>query len=47
MGWCISDSETSVIIRIFLERMKARSPNTIIRTLMTDDGNFIILVVCA
>lgn len=47
VGWCISDSETSVIIKIFLEHMKARSPNTIIRTLMTDDGNFIILVVCA
>ena len=38
MGWCISDSESSEIIELFLSRVKARSPNTDVKVIMTDDG---------
>ena len=38
MGWCISDSESIEVIKAFLGSMKARSPNTIVSVIMTDDG---------
>ena len=38
MGWCISDTEDSEVIEIFLSRIKARSPTTTVRVVMTDDG---------
>ena len=38
MGWCIADSEASEVIEIFLSSIKARSPTTTIRVVMTDDG---------
>ena len=38
MGWCISDTEASEVIEIFLSCIKARSPTTTVRVVMTDDG---------
>ena len=41
MGWCISDTEASEVIEIFLSCIKARSPPTTVRVVMTDDGKAI------
>lgn len=38
MGWCISDSETSEVIKAFLGAMKIRSPDAVVNVIMTDDG---------
>ena len=38
VGWCIADSEASEVIEIFLSRVKARSPDTSVKVIMTDDG---------
>ena len=38
VGWCISDTEASEVIEIFLSCIKARSPTTTVRVVMTDDG---------
>ena len=38
VGWCIADTEASVIIEIFLSGIKERSPTTTVRVVMTDDG---------
>ena len=38
VGWCIADSEASEIIEVFLSTIKARSPTTDIRVVMTDNG---------
>ena len=38
VAWCIANSETSEVVEIFLSSMKARSPMTTVRVLMTDDG---------
>ena len=38
VAWCIANSEISEVVEIFLSSMKARSPMTPVRVLMTDDG---------
>ncbi len=38
VAWCISDRENCDVIEIFFESIKARSPDTAINVLMTDDG---------
>ena len=38
VGWCIADSEASEVIEIFLSSVKARSPDTSVNVIMTDDG---------
>ena len=38
VAWCIANSETSEVVEIFLSSMKAKSPMTPVRVLMTDDG---------
>ena len=38
VAWCISDRENSEVIEIFFKSIKARSPDTIVNVLMTDDG---------
>ena len=45
MGWCISDSENSEIIEIFLGQVKARSPDTNVKVIMTDDGMLLLCCV--
>ena len=38
VAWCIANSETSEVAEIFLCSMKAKSPMTPVKVLMTDDG---------
>lgn len=44
VGWCISDSETSGVIKVFLEAMKTQLTDTVINAIMTDDG--IVIKTC-
>ena len=45
VGWCIADSEASEIIEVFLSTIKARSPTTDVRVVMTDDGTSILYII--
>ena len=40
VGWCIADNEASEVIEIFLGCVKAKSPNTTVKVIMTDDGMY-------
>ena len=39
VGWCIADNESSDTIELFLGSIRARSPETSVGVIMTDDGN--------
>ena len=38
VAWCLSDHESSEIIQAFLSSIKAKSPSTCVKVMMTDDG---------
>ena len=38
MAWCITNYETSEVMAMFLESIRARSPSSTVTVLMTDDG---------
>ena len=38
VAWCITNYETSEVMAIFLESIRARSPSSTVTVLMTDDG---------
>ena len=38
VAWCLSDHESSEIIQAFLSSIKAKSPFTCVKVMMTDDG---------
>lgn len=38
VAWLISHKEDHLVIKIFLNAIKARSPDTTVKTIMTDDG---------
>lgn len=38
VAWCIADHEDSTTIKLFLRGVQARSPQTCVTTVMSDDG---------
>jgi len=38
VGWCITDKEDRDVVKIFLEKMKMKSPDSEVSVIMTDDG---------
>ena len=38
VAWCITNYETTEVMTMFLESLKRRSPSSMVRVLMTDDG---------
>ena len=38
VGWCITDKEDRDVVKIFLEKMKMKSPDLEVSVIMTDDG---------
>ena len=45
VAWCLSDHESSDIIEVFIRSVQARSPQTNVNVMMTDDGMVIIFMV--
>ena len=44
VAWCLSDHESSNVIEVFLRSVQARSPQTNVNVMMTDDGMVIMLI---
>ena len=40
VAWLISDREDNMVIKLFLAQIKVHSPDTVVTTLMTDDGTY-------
>ena len=38
VAWCITNYETTEVMTMFLESLKRRSPSSMVKVLMTDDG---------
>ena len=38
IAWCITNYETTVVLELFLGKIKARAPSSSVSVLMTDDG---------
>ena len=45
VAWCITNYETTDVLELFLSHIKARSPAAMVSVLMSDDGNFMTLIV--
>ena len=44
MAWCISSQETTEVVKLLFEAIKDCSPNVKVRTLMTDDGKYHVMI---
>ena len=40
MAWCICSQETTEVVTLLFQAIKARSPDVQVHTLMTDDGKY-------
>ena len=38
VGWCITDKEDRDVVKIFLEKIKLKSPGSEVLVIITDDG---------
>jgi len=38
VGWCITDKEDQDVVKIFLDKIKMKSPDSDVSVIMTDDG---------
>ena len=45
VGWCITDKEDYDVIKLVLEKIKSRSPESQVSVIMTDDGELIHLTI--
>ena len=45
VGWCITVKEDDDVIKLFLEKIKSRSPESQVSVIMTDDGELIHLTI--